>query len=323
MLAVVFKHVADHVLRLGLLPFCLGVEVHRLKHEVFQLCHGLGHLRGLVNLHSLLAIGHNVQHQPLNALPVGEAQHLGDVHGDVGGVDDAAPHGVVNVVVDVGDLVGVAHQLPLQGLRHRSGGVAENAVPHLIAQVQPGAVPLQAVHHPQGLLIVAEAPLHHPAQRPLSGVAKGGVAQIVGQGGGLGEVLVQPQRPGHAPGNSRHLQGVGHTGAVVVPLRLEEYLGLVHQPPKGLGVHHPVHIPLKTGAHGTGRDVHRPPFGLGSQAGPGRENLSLQLLGIGTNFHLHPSYPIFPITIYSISGGNPSFYQNFLKNFFIPLLSPP
>ena len=65
-----------------------------------------------------------------------------------------------------------------------------------------------------------ESPLHHPGQRPLPGVAEGGVSQVVGQGGGLGEVLVESQPPGHGPGDAGHLQRMGHPGAVVIPLGL-------------------------------------------------------------------------------------------------------
>ena len=47
-------------------------------------------------------------------------------------------------------------------------------------------------------------------------------------------------------------QRVGHSGPVVVPLRLEEHLGLVLEPPERLAVDHSVNIPLKAGAYGTG-----------------------------------------------------------------------
>ena len=50
---------------------------------------------------------------------------------------------------------------------------------------------LQPVHHPQGLLVVAEAPLHNLVKHPLPRVAEGGVAQVVTQGDGLGQVLVE------------------------------------------------------------------------------------------------------------------------------------
>ena len=98
--------------------------------------------------------------------------------------------------------------------------MAQDAPPHLVAQVQPRTVVFQPVHHPEGLLIVAEAALHHPAEGPLPGVAEGGVAQIVAQRRRLGEILVEPQGPGHGPGDAGHLQRVGHAGAVVIPFGL-------------------------------------------------------------------------------------------------------
>ena len=68
-------------------------------------------------------------------------------------------------------------------------------------------------------------------------------------GDGLREVLVQPQGSGNGPGDSRYLQSVGHTGAVVVALRAQKNLGLMHQAAKGLAVDDPVRIPLEAGAH--------------------------------------------------------------------------
>ncbi len=85
----------------------------------------------------------------------------------------------------------------------------------------------QPVHHPQALPVVAKALGGKLVQGPLSGVAKGGVAQVVGQGNGLGKVLVKPQGPGNGAGNLGDLQGVGEPGAVVVSLGREENLGFV------------------------------------------------------------------------------------------------
>ena len=52
-----------------------------------------------------------------------------------------------------------------------------------------------------------------------AGVAEGSVAQIVPQRDGLGQILVEPQRPGDGAGDARHLEGVRQPGAVVVALR--------------------------------------------------------------------------------------------------------
>ena len=116
---------------------------------------------------------------------MGEAQDAGDFQGNVHGVDDAPTEGILNVVVDIGDLVGQADHLPLQGGGLLPPGVADDAVAHLPGQVQPRPVLLQAVHHPKGLLVVGEAAGHQLVEQALSGVAEGGVAQVVAQGDGL------------------------------------------------------------------------------------------------------------------------------------------
>ena len=80
-------------------------------------------------------------------------------------------------------------------------------------------------------------------------MAEGRVAQIVAHGDGLRQIFVEAQGPGDGLGDAGNLQGMGHPGAVVVPLRVQKHLGLVHQPAEGLAVDHPVRIPLVAGAH--------------------------------------------------------------------------
>ena len=59
---------------------------------------------------------------------------------------------------------------------------------HIPGQVEALPVLLELVHHPQTLHIVLEAAGRELIQRPLSGVAEGGVAKIVGEADGLGQV---------------------------------------------------------------------------------------------------------------------------------------
>ena len=227
MLLEVFKQGPQHILGLALLPLGGGIGVHAGEHKVLQRQHGLGHRRGLSDFRLARAGLDGVPHQRVDPRPVGKAQHLAGLQGDVHGIENAAPQGVLDVVVDIGDVVGQPDHLALQRGSGGAARVAEDAVAHLPGQVQSLAVFLQPLHHPHRLAEVGKAPGHQLVEHPLPGVAEGGVAQIVAQGDGLGQVLVQGQGPGDGPGDTIDLQGVGHAGAVVVSLGQEEHLGLV------------------------------------------------------------------------------------------------
>ena len=125
----------------------------------------------------------------------------------------------------------------------------QNTHTHLVGQVQTPAIVFQIIHHPEALLIVPEGLSDAAGQRRLTGVAKGRMSQVMPHGDGLGKILVQAQGPCHGAGDPRDLQRVRHTGAVVIPLRSKEHLGLVHQAAEGLAVHNAVIVPLKAGAH--------------------------------------------------------------------------
>ena len=71
------------------------------------------------------------------------------------------------------------------------------------------------------------------------------VAQVVPEGDGFGQFLVQPQDLGNRPRYLRHLEGVGQPRAVMVSGRREEHLRLVFQTAKGLAVNHPVAVTLE------------------------------------------------------------------------------
>ena len=66
-----------------------------------------------------------------------------------------------------------------------------------------------------------------PVQRPLPRVAEGRVPQVMAQGDGLGQILVQAQSAGDRAGDLGDFQRVGQAGAVVVALRGEKDLGLL------------------------------------------------------------------------------------------------
>ena len=113
--------------------------------------------------------------------------------------EDARADGVVDVVVDVGDAVDEAHDLPLERGRLARAGVVEDAVARLHGEVEAAAVALEHLDDAQRLLVVAEAAPEvlgeRLVERLLAGVPERRVAEVVAERDRLGQVLVQPQRP--------------------------------------------------------------------------------------------------------------------------------
>ena len=132
--------------------------------------------------------------------------------------------------------------LALERLRLLRAGVREDPVPHLRGQVQ-------LLGDPQRLLVVMEAgaePLSQAGVEPLlAGVAERRVAHVVPEPDRLGQILVQPQRPGDDAGDARRLQRVRDPGAVVVAGGVDEDLRLALQPPERLRVDDPVAVALE------------------------------------------------------------------------------
>ena len=194
----------------------------------------------------------DVAHQGVDPRRAGRAEQL-DLGGrQVAGPQDPGPQRVVDVVVDVGDAVDQLDDPPLQGRRPVRAGVVEDAVAHLLGQVQALAVALQHVDHPQRVDVVLEAVPAALAQRRvervLAGVAEGRVAEVVAEPDRLGQVLVEAERAGDRAGDPAGLEGVGEAGAVVVAFGGDEDLRLVLEAAEGLGVDDPVAVALERGA---------------------------------------------------------------------------
>lgn len=71
------------------------------------------------------------------------------------------------------------------------------------------------------------------------------MAQIVGQGNGLGEILVEPQGTSNGAGDLGNLDAVGQAGAEEVTLVIHEDLGLVLEPAEGRGMDDAVPVALE------------------------------------------------------------------------------
>ena len=147
-------------------------------------------------------------------------------------------------------MVGIPHGAAFQGPGPFPGGVGDDAVAHLPGQVQALAVLFQILYHPQALAIMGKPAGAQPVEGPFPRMTKRRVAQIMAQGDGLGEVLIQAQGTGHGAGDLADFQGMGQPGAVVVPFRGKKHLGLLLQAPEGLAVQDTVPVPLVAGTQG-------------------------------------------------------------------------
>ena len=224
---------------------------------------------------------------------MGVAQSQLDVKGDVLLPQDAGPDGVVDVMVDIGDAVGHADDPAFRRVGHFGAGVAQDAVQHLPRQVEAPALLFQKAHHPEALLVVVEGHPSGGGKGTLTGVAEGGVAQVVTQGDGLGQILVEPQGPCHRPGDLRHLQRVGQPGAVMVPLGGQEHLGLVLEAAEGLGVDDPVPVPHEAGAHRVGSLLPLSAQRGVGKGGPGAQDVMFTLFNALPQGHAPTSRWIF------------------------------
>ena len=127
--------------------------------------------------------------------------------------------------------------------------VVEDPVANLGRQVEPAPVALEHLHHTQRVLVVPEVPaeslLQQRVERLLAGMSERRVPEVVTEADRLDEILVQPQRAGDPARDAGRLQRVGQARPEVVAGRIDEDLGLVHQPPERLRVDDPVAVALK------------------------------------------------------------------------------
>ena len=78
----------------------------------------------------------------------------------------------------------------------------------------------------------------------LSGMAKRGVTEIVSQGNGFDQILIQGQLAGDGAAHLSYFQAVGEAGAVEIALVIYKDLGLVFQPAEGGGMDYAVAVAL-------------------------------------------------------------------------------
>jgi hypothetical protein len=122
----------------------------------------------------------------------------------------------------------------------------------------------------------------------LTGMAKGGVAKVMAQGNGLGQVFIKLQTDGNGTGNLGNLENVGQASAVMVPGRGQKHLGFMFEATKAFGMNNPVAVALKNRTQITGvRLIVQAPPGVHTQEGMGRKNRPLLFFKLTTYGQTH------------------------------------
>ena len=199
----------------------------------------------------------------------GEREHLAEVH---------ELEAVLEVVRLLGELVGPPHGLALEVAAGREvqalgvhvgkrevappGRVLEDALARVVREVEAGVLValLEDVDDAHGLVVVLEradlrrdlrldrdrglAARENAVQHLLARMPERRVAEVVAERAGLGEVLVQGERPGHRPRDLRDLERVREARPVVVALERNEDLRLVLEPAERARVDDAVAVPL-------------------------------------------------------------------------------
>src|SRR5439155_4084486 len=147
------------------------------------------------------------------------------------------------------DAIDDANDLSLERLRLVGPGVLEDPVADFLREVEAAPLALQRLDDAQRMLVVAEAVrsalTQHVVERLLTRVPERRMAEIVAEPDRLDEVLVQAESPRDAPCDPGRLECVREPGPEVIPLRVDEHLGLVAQPTERFRVGDPVAVALE------------------------------------------------------------------------------
>ena len=130
-------------------------------------------------------------HQRINTLRFTCPQYSGDFPGNFLLIQHAGALRILNVMIDIGDSVCQANNPSFQCKGLLPAGVAVNSIQHLFRQVQPLAIFFKFFDYPYTLLVMAEALRVQLVESPFSRMAKRRMAQIMRQGDGFCQILVQ------------------------------------------------------------------------------------------------------------------------------------
>ncbi len=142
---------------------------------------------------------HDVQDQGIDPVNGPLSQQCGKVSGKHLLRQKACPDPVVDVMTDIGHLIGNADDIPLQSCRLTGRSMVTKTVPALPGKVQSPSLLLPALHYPGALLAVLKSCTGHCSQSPLSRMTEGRMTQIMPQRYRLRQILVGPDCLGNGP----------------------------------------------------------------------------------------------------------------------------
>ena len=183
-------------------------------------------------------------------------------------------------MVDVRNAVCKGDDCPLE--RHGVAvlGMVQDAVPHFDGEVEALAVLFEDVYDAQRLLGVVEPRGAEVVEHPLPHMPEGSVAEVVPQGDGLRQILIEGEAAGDGAGDLGDIEGVREPRHVVVPVGREKDLRLILEAQERFGIDNSIPVPLEIGAHGTRPLLPKPPPRVFGELGVGREEGTFFLIGL-------------------------------------------
>src|SRR5262249_5844549 len=140
----------DRLVGSAMLVLGMPSEVNVLEHELPQPMHRAADVLALADVTGCRRRLHEVVNKPVDSRSAGRTEPLDLLVREVGLLEQPVAERVVDVVVDVGDPVDDADDLPLERLRLGRPGMGEDARTDLVREVEPARDPIR-------LLVVAEA----------------------------------------------------------------------------------------------------------------------------------------------------------------------
>ena len=99
---------------------------------------------------------------------------------------DTGTNGIVNVMVHIGNTVSHTDNAAFEGVSLFAGSMAENTVACFIGEIQSPTVFFEDIHYTQTLFIVMKTAGHQIIKGTFSGMAEGGVSEVMRQRNGFG-----------------------------------------------------------------------------------------------------------------------------------------